>query len=162
MSLNQNLWLTVFLFTILTIVFGMIVIRLFQPRSLMISLLIIYFFSPIFLASISVSQTTNYTFHPEIRVVSLALIYLSLICFIFLHFAIDKPSISMEILQFLRKGDRNREEIHEYIKLNFQNDDRIKEIVENPFFLRENTLKFQIRFLLFIWRLIAPVRLDRE
>ena len=68
----------------------------------------------------------------------------------------------MEILQFLRKGDRNREEIHEYIKLNFQNDDRIKEIVENPFFLRENTLKFQIRFLLFIWRLIAPVRLDRE
>jgi len=68
----------------------------------------------------------------------------------------------MEILQFLRKGDRNREEIHEYIQLNFQNDDRIKEIVENSFFLGENKLKFQIRFLLFIWRIIAPVRLERE
>jgi hypothetical protein len=68
----------------------------------------------------------------------------------------------MEILQILRKGDRNREEIHEYIQLNFQNDDRIKEIVENSFFLGEGKLKFQIRFLLFIWRIIAPVRLERE
>ena len=162
MGLNQNLWLTVLLFTILTIIIGIIFIRLFQPKSLMISLLIIYFLTPISLASLSISQITKYTFPPEIGVVSITLIYLSLTCFIFLHFAVDKPSISMEILQVLHKGDRNREEIHEYIQLNFQNDDRIKEIVENSFFLREDKLKFQIRFLLFIWRIIAPVRLERE
>jgi len=162
MSLNQNFWLTIFSFTILTIIFGIIFIRLFNPRSLMTSLVIIYFFTPIFLVSIPVFQTSKSIFQPEISALSLTLTYLTLICFTFLHFAIDKTSISMEILQFLQKRDRNRQEIQKYIKVNFQNDNRIQEILNNSFFLKEKKLKSQIRFLLFIWRLIAPVRLDRE
>jgi hypothetical protein len=77
-----------------------------------------------------------------------------------LHFAVEKPSVSMSVLLYCWKNPKSIDEIEQMVKMNFKNDRRINEIENNRFIFKNKDLRKSTIILFRLWKFIAPIKED--
>ena len=148
----------IFVISASTLVMSIILVRYLRNKSLMILLTIQYFVFPLIAIYIYITFFENL----ELKLIAYSLFtsYMLLICVLSLHFAIEKPSVSMSVLLYCWKNPKSIEEIEQMVEVNFKNDHRINEIRENRFIFKNKDLRRSTIILFKIWKFIAPIKED--
>jgi hypothetical protein len=141
-----------------TLVISIIPVRYLPNKSLMTLLTIQYLVFPLIATSIYISFFKNMNLN--LIAYSLFTSYLLLICILSLHFAVEKPSVSMSVLLYCWKNPKSIKEVEQMVEMNFKNDIRIKEIEENKFIFKNKDLHKSTVILFKIWKSIAPIKED--
>ena len=148
----------IFLISTSTLVISIFPVRYLRNKSLMILLTIEYLIFPIIITSIIINLFKNI----ELNLVAYSLFtsYLILICILSLHFAVEKPSVTMNVLLYCWKNPKNIEEVEQMVEINFKNDIRILEIEQNKFIFKNKDLRKSVIVLFKFWKFIAPIKED--
>ena len=141
-----------------TMVMSIIPVRYLRNKSLMILLSVQYLVFPIITTSIYITFFKSI----ELNLIAFSLFtaYLLLICVLSLHFAVEKPSVSMSVLLYCWKNPKSIDEIEQMVKMNFKNDRRINEIENNRFIFKNKDLRKSTIILFRLWKFIAPIKED--
>jgi hypothetical protein len=148
----------IFVISASTLVISIILVRYLQNKSLMILLTIQYLVYPLFATCIYITFFKNI----ELNLIAYSLFtsYMLLICVLSLHFAVEKPSVSMSVLLECWKNPRSIKEVQQMVEVNFKNDQRINEIGENRFIFKNKDLRKSTIILFKIWKFVAPIKED--
>lgn len=148
----------IFVISASTLVMSIILVRYLRNKSLMILLTIQYFVFPLIAIYIYITFFENL----DLKLIAYSLFtsYLLLICVLSLHFAVEKPSVSMSVLLYCWKNPKSIKEIEQMVEVNFKNDHRINEIRENRFIFKNKDLRTSTIILFKIWKFIAPIKED--
>lgn len=148
----------IFVISASTLVMSIILVRYLRNKSLMILLAIQYFVFPLIATYIYITFFENL----ELKLIAYSLFtsYMLLICVLSLHFAVEKPSVSMSVLLYCWKNPKSIKEIEQMVEVNFRNDHRINEIRENRFIFKNKDLRRSTIILFKIWKFIAPIKED--
>jgi hypothetical protein len=148
----------IFVISASTLVMSIILVRYLRNKSLMILLTIQYFVFPLIAVYIYITFFENLGL--KLIAYSLFTSYMFLICILSLHFAVEKPSVSMSVLLYCWKNPKSIKEIEQMVEVNFKNDHRINEIRENRFIFKNKDLRRSTIILFKIWKFIAPIKED--
>ncbi len=148
----------IFVISASTLVMSIIFVRYLRNKSLMILLTIQYFFFPLIATCIYITFFKNI----ELNLIAYSLFtsYMLLICVLSLHFAVEKPSVSMSVLLYCWKNPKSIKEIEQMVEVTFKNDHRVNEIRENRFIFKNKDLRRSTIILFKIWKFIAPIKED--
>lgn len=148
----------IFVISASTLVISIFLVRYLRNKSLMILLTIGYLIFPLIVTSIIITLFKSIEFN--LVAFSLFTSYLILICILSLHFAVEKPSVTMSVLLFCWKNPKNLEEAEQMVEINFKNDNRIMEIEQNNFIFKNKNLRKSTIVLFKFWKFIAPIKED--
>ena len=148
----------IFVISASTLAMSIILVRYLQNKSLMILLTIQYLAFPLIATSIYITFFKNI----ELSLIAYSLFtsYMLLICVLSLHFAVEKPSVSMSVLLYCWKTPKSIKEVEQMVEMNFKNDHRINEIRENRFIFKNKDLRKSTILLFKVWKFIAPIKED--
>jgi len=158
MNAISQIFQLIFVISASTLVASIILVRFLQNKSLMILLTIQYFVFPLIATGIYITFFENL----ELNLIAYSLFtsYMLLICVLSLHFAVEKPSVSMSVILYCWKNPKSINEVEQMVEVNFKNDHRINEIIENRFLFKNKNLRKSTIVLFKIWKFIAPVKED--
>ena len=143
----------------LTLIISLVIVRLFNKRSLMAELLIAYCVIPVLI--VYIMWLTNYkNIDNNTIFYTLLVSYMILVCLLTLHFAIEKPSISMNILLYCWIKPRKLDEVNLMLDTIIAMDNRLAETDENKFLFKNNKLRNWVIITLKIWKIVAPIEKD--
>ena len=143
----------------LTLIISLVIVRLFNKRSLMAELLIAYCVITVLI--VYIMWLTNYkNIDNNTIFYTLLVSYMILVCLLTLHFAIEKPSISMNILLYCWIKPRKLDEVNLMLDTIIAMDNRLAETDENKFLFKNNKLRNWVIITLKIWKIVAPIEKD--